>query len=341
MKMKILFLSFFLMSNLLSALANHAPDGTTIGFLPLTYSPRVDRDKVLIIDGHLEETLSKISSISLLNRKHWGKIQQERDLQKTDDFVSSETIEQGRSLGAEKLFYGHVYEFKEDNTKNGPQTKFRISVGIVDVTTGETVASDMFNVSGISDADKAGYLKEDAGTILEALSIFGGDAELTSHMSAALEALDSKVNPFMTDYFGGEVLEKAKRDRNNDVKLPKLNIGSNKDSNSNNNKVKPEDKKFPIVGAETENTIVIGVSAEDKIRKSTRFNLVTEVEKIVTDWNGNETVGTEQIVLAEFKFLEDRKDFVVLEWDKKSEKTIDEIKKMKRDDVKMYIIFKK
>lgn len=316
-----------------------AQTDTPVGMIPVSYGRAADRNTAEILDGYLETQLSKLSNVDLVNRKLLKETQKERDIQKGMDFVKTETIQQGKSIGAQKLVFGHVHETKEEQIKGKEdrQITIRMTVGVINVETGKTEKSEMFLFTGVPDAAKAEEVGKVSGKgsagggILRTASFLSGNAELTSHMSAALGSFDKKLKPFLLDAFGGEFLEEPKKrsSENSVITLPNP-FASKKDLT----------RKFAIVGQESENLLKIKASKEDNIKKGNRFQLVTEVEVRMTDWNGNEEIGVEQKVLAEFKFKEYRGDFILLELDKKSDMSIDDIKKTREKGSEMYIIFK-
>lgn len=311
----------------------------SVGLMPLTYVQHDQAVASRIVSHHLEEVLSKISNIKLVDLDTWDYILKERNLQKTEEFDINKTIDKGKSVGVHKLVYGNVIKSEETQTKDGYiQITINIELGIADIETGKTQARRDFKFSGVSVAAKADMLsgttgQKKVGGIISDYGTFSGEAELTSHMSSALENLDKELVDFLLNQFGGKLLEKPKK-QSGSIKLPSIEL-------CDFLKEKENDLKFNITGTESEKTILIYGSKNQGIRKKSRLALVKEREVSTADFNGNNSICIEQIILAEFKLKEYRGDFSLLEINKNTKTTISEILQNRNQDDKMYIVFLK
>jgi len=94
--------------------------------------------------------LHESGRFSLVEREKWEAINKERELQKREDFIDGLMVEQGRSLGAQNMFFGHVINVAEG------VTYATIQLAVVDVATGKTIASEVLSTSGRKTSAAAG-----------------------------------------------------------------------------------------------------------------------------------------------------------------------------------------
>lgn len=138
---------------LLSTYLTYAQTGkTTIGLTPFRsngYSQYESGVYEAVSGGFVES-----GRFIIVDRSVWGNIQQERDLQKGEEFLDSKIAEQGKSLGAESIVIGSINEIKTTSGVSNYGTKvygasISISLKVVNVSTGESSAStSIFGSSG-------------------------------------------------------------------------------------------------------------------------------------------------------------------------------------------------
>lgn len=87
----------------------------------------------------LINAFSKNERFELVDRSRLDEIQQEKELQKTEDFLdNAKSIEQSKSLGAQYLLSSTFSNYVND----GDVCRFTLNLSIIDVETGKVVASD-------------------------------------------------------------------------------------------------------------------------------------------------------------------------------------------------------
>ena len=137
-----------------SSLFSQTP--TIVGMAPFEWNQRTaDPTYVSMIYDHISFLLANNSGIQLVSRDEgWEQIQEERDLIKTEPFILTETIQQGRSKGAEKLLVGKVYLTEIRRQRDGFSASFSLYLGVVDVESGIVEDNIMVSPRGLEDSDK-------------------------------------------------------------------------------------------------------------------------------------------------------------------------------------------
>lgn len=105
------------------------------------------------IQDAVSDAFLKTKRFSLVEREKMEQLKSEKNLQKEEDFIDGTVIEQSKSLGAQFVVLGNVTKAKvEEKTTNlvyvSTSTKIAevsFNIRIVDVATGEIVASNSFN----------------------------------------------------------------------------------------------------------------------------------------------------------------------------------------------------
>ncbi|MFZ6024138.1 MAG: CsgG/HfaB family protein [Bacteroidota bacterium] len=93
---------------------------------------------------------------SLVEREKMDHLKSEKNLQKDEDFIDGQVIEQSKSLGAQYVVLGNISKAKVETkqssipyvgTTTSYVSKIAFSIRVVDVATGEIMASNSFNKS--------------------------------------------------------------------------------------------------------------------------------------------------------------------------------------------------
>jgi hypothetical protein len=92
----------------------------------------------------LTAAFSKAKRFALVDRAKLGQINQEKKLQRSEDFIDGQTIDQGKSLGAQYLISSSLNTY----SNNGTICKFTLGVNIIDVATGRIITSDVITAAG-------------------------------------------------------------------------------------------------------------------------------------------------------------------------------------------------
>ncbi len=108
------------------------------------------------IQDAVADAFLKTKRFSLVEREKMDQLKSEKNLQKDEDFIDGQVIEQSKSLGAQYVVLGNVSKAKvetKDMNVNLPVlgrptsnlAEIAFSIRIVDVATGEVMASNSFN----------------------------------------------------------------------------------------------------------------------------------------------------------------------------------------------------
>lgn len=126
----------------------------TVGIFPFTYSQgQADAGDASRATEIVTDALVSTGQFNILDRASFATIASEKELQKTEDFIDGEVIEQGKSLGAQYIISGKVMSATCNVTQlyGGIQTstcKAVISVKLIDVATSSIKTAQTFNTKG-------------------------------------------------------------------------------------------------------------------------------------------------------------------------------------------------
>jgi len=136
-----------------------AQEKTAVGILPFTYvqgaaSPQdVNSIQETVINGFV-----KTKRFNIVDRSKMDALKQEKDLQKSEDFIDGSVIQQGISLGANFLISGHVISAQAQRMETTPdengkivisyKAKLSITLKVIDVSTGQVVVSETIEPKG-------------------------------------------------------------------------------------------------------------------------------------------------------------------------------------------------
>jgi hypothetical protein len=109
------------------------------------------------IQDAVADAFLKTKRFSLVEREKMDQLKSEKNLQKDEDFIDGQVIEQSKSLGAQYVVIGNVSNAKVETKETilpvvGRTTSYvaeiAFNIRIVDVATGEIIASNGFNKTG-------------------------------------------------------------------------------------------------------------------------------------------------------------------------------------------------
>ncbi len=137
---------------------------TVIGIVPFkqsltrySYRNSGSGDKVVAIQDAVTDVFLKSKRFALVEREKMGQITSEKQLQRQEDFIDGQVIEQSKSLGAEYIVMGNVTKADDKTTRtNAPiigvvttrTAEVTFNIKVVDVTTGVIMASHTFTGKG-------------------------------------------------------------------------------------------------------------------------------------------------------------------------------------------------
>lgn len=183
----------------------------SVGILPFTFADGAANSQAV---NSVQETVTnafvKTKRFNIVDRSKMDALRQEKDLQKSEDFINGSVIQQGVALGANFLISGHLISAQaeemiaEDDKGNKTRTykaKLAISLKVMDVATGQVITSETIE-------PKAG------SSLLGAVGIGHSSPEVA--MSQAIKDVESEVDKFVGRNFPvmfaiAEIQEKDKK----------------------------------------------------------------------------------------------------------------------------------
>ena len=106
------------------------------------------------IQDAVSDAFLNTKRFSLVEREKMDQLKSEKNLQKNEDFIDGQVVEQSKSLGAQYIVLGNISNAKVETKQSslpyvGTTTTYvaeiAFSVRIVDVSTGEIIASNSFS----------------------------------------------------------------------------------------------------------------------------------------------------------------------------------------------------
>jgi len=188
--MKKFMISIALMAGL--NFVSKAQEKIGVGIMSFTYVEGAASEKDV---NSIQETVSnafvKTKRFNIVDRSKMDALKKEKSLQRSEDFIDGKVIAQGVSLGANFLISGHVISAQADQmtTSEGKATykaKLSISLKVIDVATGQVVASETIE-------PKSG------SSLLGAIGI--GESSSQSAISKAIKGIESKIDEFVGTNF--------------------------------------------------------------------------------------------------------------------------------------------
>ncbi len=121
------------------------------------YGTRTQNKEVTGIQDAVTDAFLRTKRFSLVDREKMDQIKSEKRLQQNEDFIDGTVIEQSKSLGAQYIVTGNVLKAEvATSTTHAPiagnitsrNAEVSFSIKVVDVTTGEIMASNTFSGTG-------------------------------------------------------------------------------------------------------------------------------------------------------------------------------------------------
>jgi hypothetical protein len=272
-----------------------AQEKTTVGIMALSYAPEaVSSQYVNSIQEKLTDAFVKTKRFNVVDRSKMDALTNEKELAKTEAFIDSKVIEQGKSLGAAFLVSGHVISAAANQiTHQDPTTgqtvsegfkaKLSISVKVIDVSTGEVIASETIEPKGGS------FLGEMTGMLPKT-----ADAAIAK----AINDIEKKIDTFVAHNFpvtlsiveiqeknskgeaitvlisGGSALGISKGDKLKVVEISEIEVNGNMMQRKKNigelRIVKVEDENFSICSVKSG-----GIDITSKFEAKAKIQVIT------------------------------------------------------------------
>ena len=112
--------------------------------LPFSDASHKVGNNLAAINDAITNALVKTNRFSIVDRSKMQALQQEKNLQKTEDFMDGQVVAQGKSLGAEYLVSGNVNSY----TNDGNVAKFTFTLSVIDVASNRVLGSEQIESKG-------------------------------------------------------------------------------------------------------------------------------------------------------------------------------------------------
>jgi curli biogenesis system outer membrane secretion channel CsgG len=125
-------------------------EAMTIGISPFSYSSYLEGRYVNELTETVSTELVRSNRFTVLDRTKLRAVTDERELQKSEAFIDSRVIAQGRSLGARYLITGHLASVGSSNAyipelgRYQYKARLIVSLKIIDVETGAVLHAETF-----------------------------------------------------------------------------------------------------------------------------------------------------------------------------------------------------
>lgn len=136
--MKKIFLVIITIAASLNFINAQQTEKIPVGILPTSYADGNSYKETVMVSEELANAFLKTNRFNIVDRSKIEALRRERELQKTEDFMDGSVIEQSKGIGAKYL----VSSVISDYTNDGDSCRFLLSLKVIDVETGEIVASD-------------------------------------------------------------------------------------------------------------------------------------------------------------------------------------------------------
>lgn len=186
------------------AQVTNAQEKTSIGILPFTFvNGAANQQTVNSIQETVTNGFVKTKRFNIVDRTKMDALRNEKNLQKSEDFIDGTVVQQGVSLGANFLVSGHVVsanaeQMRADDGTLTYKTKLSINLKVIDVATGQVMSSETIE-------PKSG------NSLLGALGV--GAASPEASIAKAIKGIEDKVDDFVgrnfpLSFFIAEIQEK-------------------------------------------------------------------------------------------------------------------------------------
>ncbi len=246
-KMKKIFLSAALLIGI--NFASMSQDKTGVGIMSFTYvQGAASFQDVNSIQETVSNAFVKTKRFNIVDRSKMDALKQEKDLQKSEDFIDGTVIAQGVSLGANYLISGHVISALAERMETAPSSttgqvtitykaKLSISLKVIDVATGQVITSETIEPKGGSmlggmmgtapSSPQAAISKAIKG-IEDKIDDFVSKNFPASFPIVEIQEKDSKGNASKVLIAGGSAFNLKKGDRLKVVEVSIMEVGGKK-----------------------------------------------------------------------------------------------------------------
>jgi curli biogenesis system outer membrane secretion channel CsgG len=222
-------------------------DKTGVGILSFTYvQGAASPQNVNSIQEAVVNAFVKTKRFNIVDRTKLDALRQEKELQKSEDFIDGKVIQQGISLGANYLVSGHVIsaqseEMRADDGKGNVvvtyKAKLSISLKVIDVATGQVMSSEniepkagngLLGAIGIGASTPQAAITKAINDIEEKIDDFVGRNFPVNFSIAEIQEKDSKGSATKILIAGGSGFGLKKGDKLKVVEVVEVEVGGKK-----------------------------------------------------------------------------------------------------------------
>lgn len=179
----------------------------TVGITYFTYSTHKEKNYVEQINEIVANEFVKAGRFTVVDRTKLQVIKAEQELQKTEDFLDSKVIEQGKTLGAKYIVTGQLASVATTSSYSVELKKYQytssvlLSVKLIDVENSEVVQAETFGRGTSNASVEGGFFKQLMNTSCDVAGI-GYSTEEALHnamtnLSCGLKNWIKRVFPVM------------------------------------------------------------------------------------------------------------------------------------------------
>jgi len=168
----------------------------TIGIMPFTYDSKVvDPQYAFSINESVTNSFTKTKRFNVVDRTKFNITKQEKQIQKSEDFILSNNIKQGSALGADYLIVGHIINASAEKmtSQNGQggetityKARLTISIKIIDVSTEKIMSSET--------------IEPKSGSTMMGMIGMGSD-DPNSCIAKAIKNIETKIDEYVSVNF--------------------------------------------------------------------------------------------------------------------------------------------
>lgn len=244
---------------------------TSVGILPFTYvQSAASYADVNSIQETVINAFVKTKRFSIVDRSKMGAIKEEKELQKSEDFIDGSVVEQGKNLGAAFLITGHVISAHGDQmtSSDGKSISYKatlsISLKVIDISTGQVITSETIEpkagtnlggMFGIASSSASDAVSKSIKKIEDKIDDFVSRNFPISFSIAEIQEKDSKGNATTILLAGGSGFGLKKGDKLKVVELKEIEVNGKKMTR------KKEIGEIKITKIEDENFSICSVNA--------------------------------------------------------------------------------
>lgn len=202
--------SWALVFSLITSITAMAQDKIGIAFIPISYDEAsVSSSDARMIQESVINSFVTAKKFSVVDREKLQALENEKKLQRTESFIDSkQIIKDGVSKGASYLITTNILSLRHSEVKKGWETMLQLQVKVLDVSTGEIIATENITSEYI----------EPSKMVLESRERFASKKEIKAMeekvkklqeiklhkedaFAAALERLDNNMRSFSNTNF--------------------------------------------------------------------------------------------------------------------------------------------